>query len=155
MTELLAGPSTSWTAALTAFLHMRVHSMLAYMYQKGGFVETPWTPLATPTQDLVFIWTTSYQMMMIQVAIHTCTLHEAAMTATSRPIKLAESVSSSTGTETSNSCPSIVTVGLSSLDRAASNVSTNTAAVTAPSFEAWAMVEEKVTLPSEQDKVVL
>ena len=72
-----------------------------------------------------------------------------------KPIAPAKLLSSSVCMETVSSCPSTVMVGLSSLARAASKVSISTVAVTEPSSEAWARVEEKVTVPLEQEVVEL
>ena len=68
---------------------------------------------------------------------------------------LDELLSSSTGKETANSCPSMVIVGYSSLKSFAMNSSIKTVAVTEPSSEAWASVEENITVPLEQVEVEL
>ena len=57
--------------------------------------------------------------------------------------------------ETTSSCPLTLIVGLTSLARTASNNSISTVAVTVPSSEAWARVEEKVIVPLEQEVVEL
>ena len=72
-----------------------------------------------------------------------------------RPVVPTKLLSSPVGMETASSCPSTVMVGLSALASAASNVSISTVAVTVPSFEAWARVEEKATVPLEQEAVEL
>ena len=97
------------------------------------------------------ILTITHQMIMKQVT--TLTRMAAKKPMKNRYVVPTKLLSSSVAIETVNSCPSTVIVGLSSLASDASNVSIRVEAMTEPSSEAWAMVEEKVTVPLEQEEV--
>ena len=66
-----------------------------------------------------------------------------------------EMIQPSADMDTASSSPSTVIVGFSSLAIAPSKVSISVEAMTEPSSEAWARVEEKVTVPLEQEEVEL
>ena len=97
--------------------------------------------------------TVTHQMIMKKIT--TLARMATEKPAKNRTVVPTELQSSSTGMETARSCPSTVIIRLSSLAIAVSNVSISTAAVTEPSSEAWASVEEKVTPPLEQEEVEL
>ena len=105
-----------------------------------------------PKMSIIHLDILTHQMMMMK-KVTTQTKSAAKKPAINRLIGSIEF--SSSGIKTASSCPSSIIVGFSSLAIATSSMSISVVAMTVPSSEAWARVEEKVALPLEQEEVEL